>query len=448
MNGAMSEEVSRGLVYNPDHSSLLICSSNCTTDSTPLHNCDQDAERILSVMKQAGVMKDCMAELLTTSSEKCTKKGLQDAIVSQTSKVSSTDEYGLFIFIYCGGACDLNHGLTPSVKQSEPKDEDGLVYVDHDTTPPVHALVLKADFDSEKQASHLSGQELGATIASSPVHPKQVLVILDCPYAAEIGDDMMKHLGNCELNLIVSQGREQMPYYLSPLGGSTFSYFLCHFLSSLKFTASGMVKLRCLLDKVQNCCSALSSLIMVRVGDTLTAKVAAPEGRFVHIIKSADAVMEAIEERVEEDSAAIEETDGGSFGHLLQKYYKKSFFSRPVKLCNEAKDWVHFVTRQQLTQLQAEAVLEGQVLHAAVSAMSFSMAMIQSELQGDSIGRSNLFLQVYVYIMAALDMVCQDINVQDISLLQEALELYQRVVHAKNINEGEIKQLKDKIKSV
>lgn len=466
----MAEEVSKGLVYNPDHSSLLVCSSNCSNTDGLDHNpnCDQDAARIASCMKETKLVKDSTCMLITTRSSNCTKKGLKEAIIEQASKVTQGDEYGLFTFIYCGGVYEA-----PSFKLGESgvNGKNDFVTVDVETKPPEHFLMLK-DFDYKDPESYLSGKDLGTTIASSPTKPKQLLVILDCPYAAEIGEEIEKHLSACELNLIVSQGKDTSPYYLNPLGGSTVTHFFCHFLSTGQHVASGMVKLRCLFNKVQACCKALNGLIMVRAGNSLIPEASCPEGRFVHIIESASAKIKEIESVVEGTDNGIEETDnGGKFGKFLSRYYKRCvcttistlyiavikflycrpffqfLFKEPVRLCNEASDWVYYIIRGRgpLLELLEEGVLEGNVINAVVGAIMFSLATIESVVHGDSIGCSNLFIQAYIHTAAALDAVNQDINTQDVSLLKQAYEFYMRVVHTKGVKDKEMKEFMHKI---
>ena len=437
----------KGLVYNPEQCSLLVFSSNCSARESHQHNSDKDAESIFSVVKKAGLVKDGMARLVTTG-EGATKKGLEEAIKAQMAKITS-DEEGLFIFVYCGGGCDLrDHGL--ALKASEP-DEEGFVTVDSDKTKCMHSLVLKG-FDPQKAESYMSGGDIADIIVGASVRPEQMLVILDCPCAQEISEDLEAHLRGrlkCELTLIVSQEKNKSSHCLRPLGMSTFSYFFSKFLSedSAKTVAGTNATLyfKSMYPKVSTCCEALSSLRMAVVGLTLKPSTAPPEARFVRIIEDASKVMERIEQTEGDQVDGGEETD--TVGKFLQKFYKSGFFTRRVRLCDEAKDWVLAVMRGPLSTLKEQEVLEDEVLRAAIGSMMFSVATIQTELNCDSISNSNIFIQGYVHVFAAVAIHIKDLDIFNLSLLQEALEFYMEVLRAKELSESNIKELKNKVES-
>lgn len=417
-------------------------SSNCTASpqSNHQHNSDKDAEAIFSAMKGTGLVT---ALLVTTTMEQSSRKGLKEAIGEQIPKVTS-DEEGLFVFVYCGGGCDLrDHGL--ALKVNEP-DEEGFVVVESDESQYIHSLVLK-DFDPHTPESHVSGGRLASFITGVQCSkPKQMLVILDCPYAEEIGADLAKHLKgriHSELSLIVSQERNEVPHYLRPLGMSTFSYFFSKFLSQESTDPKGShatLYLKSVHAKVKACCKALSSLRMVRKGLAIKPSTATPQGEFIRFIDDANKVMERIEQ-TEEDQVDGEETS--EVGKFLQRYYKSGFFCRRVRLCNQAKDWAHVVMRGPMVQLME--LNDEAVLRATAGSMVASMATIQTELNQDCISNSNIFVQAYIYAFAAVSMHARDLHIFDSALLKVALEFYMEVLHAKRLNEKEVKQLENKM---
>lgn len=195
---------------------------------------------------------------------------------------------------------------------------------------------------------------------------------------------------------------------------------------------------------MKNCCEALSGLTVVRDGQILKMNKVSPEGQFIRTFQDTDAAMKRVEE--EEDGDQDEVDAGGKFDIFYKRYYRKYLFKR-VKLCNTAKDWVHDVTRVPLVVLKEHGVLRDEVLNAVVGSMMFSIATIQYNSQGgsDSLFSSNAFIQAYIYVAAALDMVDQDIDLQNISLLQLAQEFYVKVLHTNNINYQEVTQLMKKI---
>lgn len=435
---ASTEELPRALVS--EHSSLLAFSSNCILDPSSRPRCDEDAERISSIMVSKGMIKHSNTLLVTTSGQ-CTKKGLQDAVGNQISKIQITpDGDGLFVFVFCGGACDLRH-LDSSTQVSEPASEDGFVNVDFVPLPCTHSLILK-DFNPDKPDTYVTGETIAKAIGSSPTNPKQLLIILDCSHAEELGKEIRDHLNSCELSLIVSQGKGVRSYHLDPLGSSTFSYFFCSFLC--ENCTYGVLKLRALHSKVAACCDALSSLRMVRVGQIITAGRAAPKGRFEEIIKSADDEMVRIEENTDVgDSEEQVDIEGSlSVSQFLSMYYRKYWINfKRVRLCSEAKDWVHAVMAGPLLVLKEHERLNGRVLEAAVSSMMASMATIQSQLNADDMRSSNIFLQAYVYVVAAIDMLDPNLKLFDILLLNSAQKFYLQVMHANNVDDKEIQAL-------
>ncbi len=143
----ITEELSKAPVF--DHSSLLVFSSNCSTQEVSERpKCDEDAERIKSAMVTSGIIKDSNAALITTSGC-CNKSTLQEAIGDQISKIeTSPNGERLFIFVYCGGACDLrSFDSSVTVSEPSPADEDGFIVVDFVPMQCTHSLVLN-DFDA------------------------------------------------------------------------------------------------------------------------------------------------------------------------------------------------------------------------------------------------------------------------------------------------------------
>lgn len=312
-----------------------------------------------------------------------------------------------------------------------------------------HSLML-TDYSTHNT---VSGVTIANAITKSQTKPRQLLIILDCPYAEEIGSDIENNLNTstCDLCLIVSQRKGVVSSYLSPLQNSTFSYFLCKFLSQDN-CSNGVVKLKSVFSKVEACCNALSSLKMVRDGRFIMSKNAIPKGRFVQIIKSAEATMAAIEEKADndlDDWDIIDSSSGGeNLAHFLQ-FYKKYLFKKLRPLCKEAKDWVHVAMTGPLQVLHDHAMLEGPVLSAIVGVMMASIATIQSECPApnDSIKYSNIFIKAYVYVAAAVCMFKHHDNLFHMALLQNAQEFYSSVLHSNNIGDKEITDLLDQMKT-
>ena len=243
------------------------------------------------------------------------------------------------------------------------------------------------------------------------------------------------------------RGKTLPPHYLSPLGISTFSYFFSKFLSeeSAKTVAGTHATLyfKSMHDKVSACCKALSSLRLIRDNLVLKPGTAPPEARFVCIIEDANKIMEKIEQ-TEGDQVDGEESD--AVGKFLQRFYKSGFFSRRVRLCDQAKDWVQDVMRDPLLTLQEQGVLlEDKVLRAAIGSMMSSVATIQAELECDCISNSNIFIKAYVHVFAAVTVHIKDLDIFDSALLNVALEFYMQVLHAKELNESSMKELKSKV---
>ena len=436
-----------GLVFNPKHCSLLIFSSNCSASAqdSHQHNSDQDAEAIFSLLQGAGLARDTIAQLVSTSGS--TKAGLKTAIQEQIRKVTS-DEEGLFVFVYCGGGCDLrDYGKALKVSDM---DEEGFTAVDSDETKCLHSLVLK-DFDLEREESYVSGGHIADMMtASTDSKPGQMLVILDCPCAEEIGKDLVKHLKGrlqCNLTLVVSQEESRVPHYLPPLGLSTFTFFLSKFLPQAVATApSGAhatLYFKSMYEKVKVCCQALSSLRMIREELILKPGTATPEAKFVRIMEDASKVMERMEQI--EDENQVDGQEEGMVGKFLQLYYKTGFFTRRVRLDNKAKDWVLAVMRGPLVELKEQDVLKDEVLSAAAGSMMESVATIQVELKADCISNSNIFIQAYIMVFAALSMHIEDLDIGHPALLNQAVEFYVQVLRAKELSTSDMEQLKAKI---
>ena len=448
------EELSKALLY--ECSSVLVLSSNTSPNSSECPRrpkCEEDAQRMASTMVSCQILQDSNIATINSTSGQCTKKGIQDAISRQAGKVRKGPDGadGLFIFVYCGGACDLRK-LDSSIVVNEPAtkkegeenedNNDDFVNIEFVPLPQcVHSLVLK-DFDAEDASTHVSGETIAHAINTSSASPEQLLVILDCPYAEEIGKDIEGHLkSSCELNLIMSQGKGVTSHYLSPLESSTFSYMFCYFLSKLN-CADGVIKLRRMFSKVRECCNALSSLRMVRADEMLVPVRAEPKGKFVQVVNDN---MDSMG-RIEGDGAEFDDVDytgGPKVGQFLKLYHKKYWFKR-LKFCNEAEEWVRAVTAGPLVVLKEHDLLQGKVLEAVVGSMMASFATIESQVTGVERGdakHSNIFIQAYVYVAAAIDMLDNDLDLFNVRLLKCAQDFYSAILQQSGINDKEIRAL-------
>jgi hypothetical protein len=441
MQTNMAKELPRALLT--DNSALLAFSSNSGLESSSRPKCDEDVGRVASIMIDRGVVKSSSSTIITTTSEQCTKEGLQDVIEDKVSKIQPiSDADGLFIFVYCGGACNLQL-FDSSTKVTEPAAEaDGdFVTVDYVPMRCKYSLLLK-DFNSDRADTFATGEVIAKAISSNC--PKQVLVVLDCPYAEEIGDDIKRflNLNPRELTLMVSQGKSEHSCHLGPLESSTFCHFFCSFLPNCSST--GVIKLRPLQSRITACCEALSSLRMVRDGQVIRSGKTAPKVRFDRIIKVAENTME----RIDKDDVSVEQVDyDGTLcvSQFLNLHYKKYLIDwRPAKLCNEAIEWVHGVMEGPLDVLHEHQQLNGKVLEAVVGSMMASIATIQGLVPqpNESAKLSNIFIQAYVYVVAAIDMLDHDLELFDTSLLECAQDFYCAVLRASKIEDREIQELK------
>lgn len=444
------EELSRALLF--DCSSVLVLSSNTKPESEcrGRPKCEEDAKRMASTMVSCQILQDSNIATINSASGQCNKKGVQDAISRQAGKVKAGPDGadGLFIFVYCGGACDLRK-LDSSIVVNEPagreeeKDNDDFVNIEFVPLPQcVHSLALR-DFEPEDASTYVSGETIARAITTSPVRPKQLLVILDCPYAEEIGKDIEGHLkSSCELNLIVSQGKDVTSHYLSPLESSTFSYLFCNFLSKLNCT-EGVIKLKSMFSKVSECCNALSSLRMVRANEMLVSARAAPKGKFVQVVNASMDNVERIEDDGGESDEDVDYAGPPKVSKFLKLYHKKYWFKR-LQFCDEAEEWVRAVMAGPLAVLKEHDLLQGKVLEAVIGSMMASFATIESQVTGVESGdakHSNIFIQAYVYVAAAIDMLDNELDLFNVRLLKCAQDFYSATLQQSGINDKEIKAL-------
>ena len=438
MDELPEDELPKALCYDLKHSSMLILSSSESSGSGEQRNNDQDAQHIQNVLRGSKFIQD---SLHISSSGYSSKKGLQESFEKQLSKavVTNSDGYGgLFVFVYCGKACDLrDHGLCLS--QSAP-DEDNFVIIESDITKSRYVLILN-DFKPESHKDHVSGATIGSMIQSNK--PKQILVILDCPFAEEISLDLTKQLKGCELYTLVSQSKGQTPYFIDALECSIFTYFLTTIWSKTEFIG-GMFPLHLTFTKIRKCCEALSSLMMVSDGKIITKNFTIPKAKFMKIPNEANAEMEAIQEEQEECDSHCETDSGGQFSKFLHRYYKRRFFSR-TKLHDKVKDWAHKVAEGPLAILKEEGMFEGKVLEAVIESMMFSAATIQNELVSESIADSNIFIEAYIYVAAAINITDSSIDVSSIPLLKRAQHSYMKVLHINSVKDDEMCELIEKM---
>lgn len=417
------EPLPKALVYNLEHSSLLVISSNAscthlegTGQSCYHHDSDQDAGLIYNTLAATNYIQKTM--LIHSSSKDCNREGVLDAVKQQVSLTSGSD--GMFVLVYTGGACDNWDRVGLNVRESDSGFGDRFIDIVPDKSLKRYSLVLNG-YQATEPETHLSGDLIGEVIRKAK--PKQVQIILECPFADKIVTDIKESLRGCELNILVSQTSNKAPCYLCTLECSTFTYFLTSLMSKTPFIG-GMFPLCSVFSKVERCCEALSNLDLVCEGKWLKKNTTIPKAAFMTIPDMIDDM-----ESEEDGGSSGDQLDGGfRCQTLITKYYERKGPNKS-KLCDDAKDWVHAVTRVCLLSLKKEEVLEGKVLESAVGSIMFNVATIQNAKKSGSIANSNLFITAYILVVAALDFVDPSIDLESTPLLMCASDYYMRVVH-------------------
>ena len=328
------------------------------------------------------------AQLLLSSSAVFCNESILEAASHQASLAS--EDGGLFVLAYIGYACDSReHGL-------------GFDFKKHGSILDISILdnwkryVLMCDSDDK---TSFSGDLIGEAIKLRK--PKQVFVILECPFAAEIASDMRETLSDFNyIEVVVSIDKKKPSCFYHTLKCSTFAYF---FNLVLKRTSKNeVIPIEEVMSSVKKCCQALSSLELIQVGEWIKKNTTVPQVHLVNV-----AIIDHPDFAGSERNGDVSGNDeaGGQFQPLIEKHYQWNKSSNRVKVCSEAIDWVKAVTKVNLSDLKDEGVLEDEtVLEAVIGSMVFSITTVQMAMKHKA-SFPNFFLQAFMLSASAIDFV-------------------------------------------
>lgn len=391
--------------------------------SKAVSTCSRDIKHVVDCLTNVNVIprENWLVYTSQSDHDQCTIDGVKKAFQQQLSKVS---ENGLFLLAFSGLA---------------------VTVVPNESAAPQCSLKL-VDFNASDVATHLTASTISEWIASSPTKPKHVLLILDNPFAKKFAQEMIevgknRSAGTYSLCMLSALDGPEKSFVLDTLGHSIFNYFLTWAFHTTAFTP-GLIPLRSIYKKVQELCTALSSLIVTYSPEEYELKqnVITPGANYITTMRKL----------LGDDS---DEADGVVAQYeFLTKNFVRSNTARKVKLHDKVHAYLETVgalgETSALTQLNKHGLLEqGEVILSVISSLMFSIASIQVAEDKKSLSDPNLFIVSFLTSTATVCSVKSDLELTPVDLFRRSRNFYLQVVRENGVDDKKLDALFRKVDS-
>lgn len=420
--------------YKLEHSAALAIGIDATrradrgshgVSSQAVHTAAGDVKYIRDCLVSEGVVskENSLVYSSQSDNDQCSFKGIQEAFKQQLSKVEAD---GLFAFVFSGPAATVAVGESASQSCS-----------------------LKAtDFDPSDGATHLTAATIGKWLTSVPTKVKHVLLIIDSPLAETFAAEMMevdKHRpsGDYSLCVLSAQNGSEKSFIIDTLGHSFFAYFLVWAIQTTAFTP-GLIPLRSIFKKAQECCTALSSLIVTYATKEreLKQNTVTPGASY--------SIPERVLKNLDGDSdEGTYETDGavGQY-EFLTKHYARSKAAKKIKLHDKVHAFLEMAAVDEssaLSILNKHDLLQEKVLLTVVNLLMFSIASIQVAEDQKSVSDPNLFIVSFLTSTATVSSVKCDVELTPVDLFRRSKDYYMQVVRDNGVDYKKLDELFTKV---
>ncbi len=304
-----------------------------------------------------------------------------------------------------------------------------------------------SDFDSENPITHVTPTTLLEWLseASRKQTIGYVLFIFDCPFAHRMVSCLTDiRTSTAPLNTrLFAAGTEvgdTNPMLLTALKGqSIFQYFMNWSVQSTEFTR-GMLPLASILEKVSNCTSAFSSLVVTYNEQKRELKPRTTEPK----LKSIQRIERIVDSNLDGGNDEIDSFSGLEFLNCHFERGKKCMNLDPKvyqwldTLCDVRND------NNPLKVLHDNGVLHGphSVLDTALCSLMYSIASIQiAQGRKESIKEPNIFIIAFVSAVSTVQIVYRDMIGDLVEVCMHSWQFYHHVAVQNNVKDDKLKKL-------
>ena len=332
---------------------------------------------------------------------------------------NKVDTRGVFIFHFTG------HGLSIGKTQ-----EWGLAPTDFDYT----------------RDTFITGEILSQWLQQSTFQGRYALFILDTCYSGGIGSEIVTRSAELEIPasgvfVLTACSANETSMVMTALGKSIFSYFLSTSLFE-SYSQPGALYLKELYGSCNDCCMAFSSLLLSYdpERDSLEWKMMQPELKQFHL-------PDYLKSLFNEDEEGTDSPPTGRFVFLLQLYdYNNGVKGNPVpEKCSTWLDMVSNPNKGALCELAKRGLLQGRIVTAAISAMTYSVASIYlaSENTPSKLSSPNFFIILLLHVIASVDKIRDiELSPKDVRI---ALDYYMEALARKKVSVKKLLKLNKRI---
>lgn len=357
---------------------------------------------------------------VSRDSDMCTTSGMEKAFKDELGKVGDD---GMFIFRFVGSATAISG--QPSLNSVDFEGANPATHITHETLIKWMSSVTK------------SGYSL----------PKHILFVFNCPFANIIAEEMAKEenyrdfgdkISVCSLG--VTQGLDTPSgLVFDTLEQSIFGFFFDHFMQKASRSVRGNFILKEAFVKINQCCEALSSLLVTYRNGILKS----------NIMESKIAYLKC-------DHTEIDFSDVGRFRFLaVHVNLSKRIVTLSSKV-NAFLDWVSEYDTGALWILKRNEVLaDTSVLTASFCMMMMSVASFQAVENKASLQEPSLFFQAFIQVASTLERVYmhreddkhknqasddKQAEIQYVQIFRKSVDFYLQVLNDNKVNARKLQE--------
>ena len=326
----------------------------------------------------------------------CTKRGVRALFMESAKKVEKS---GIFIFFFAG------HGYLV-------KDR---------------CMLAPADFAGmEDLTTVISGDNLVEWLYEAECKAKQVLVILDCCFAGDLGttltsDKMLQIKPGLFVMCGCAAGENSMS--IGALGHSIFTYFFLQYLETHQCRGGFAVKQA--MEEITEMCFNFSSLLVSYEKGELQLCEMHP-------------TLDRLESQLAEISLSMDETDSGRLELLVQLFQRGQRKAVPHP---EVDKWLKSpAVNDSLCMLYSKASFSETLHEGILCSMLYSAASIQYGYDKTRLEERNLFIIIAINVLATVSLAYPEVNTT-ISHLISGLHYYSQPTFIGGVDRSSLNKL-------
>lgn len=310
---------------------------------------------------------------LCTEEDECTTEAVKLAF---KMKARFVGENGLLIFSYHGPAATCGSG---------------------------HSLV-SSNYKPDLPATHITSATILEWLEDVEVKPKQILCLLDCPFASKIASTLLTtHVE--KLCVFCAHSPVNCSLLATTLRHTIFTYFAVWAFKRCKKSpeqqALRLIYIKDIGDKIMEWCTALNSLcISENLASSSAPSVMSFHVQVLPLLQRFDDNRDGqdmIDGEVDEGDDMVDGEVAIARFRFLQQHYRA--VKKKHRLCDKGHEWLKYLKGDSspLHILHKNDILvHSEVIDTVLRLVLYSLALIQDSSIKNSVGEANTFITLYM----------------------------------------------------